>query len=73
VDAEESTPICSLQQRTKGLSNRSELLNKTITSLSEMAFMHTPQTGTTGLTLQVVAWASESIYSVVPWGLEPHP
>ena len=38
-----------------------------------MAFMHTPQTGTTGLTLQVVAWASESIYSVVPWGLEPHP
>jgi hypothetical protein len=46
--------MCSLQQRTNGLSNHPELLNKTITNLSEMASMHTPQTGITGLTLQVV-------------------
>jgi len=44
--------VCSLQQRTKGLSNPSELLNKTRTTGSEMASdplnepsMHTPQIG----------------------------
>ena len=45
MDAEESTPCVLFSKEPKGLSNHSELLKQTITTLSEVVSMHTPQTG----------------------------